>query len=322
MWRSGLGDPDRARARRLWSDLGPPPTTTAPDRIQATLALTTGMRLATSDGMSGRDGERLEPRLRRAAREVLASDLVDDPERSAKREPHRVEVTAERRRRWGRRATLAAVTLGSIGSFLAISRTIGGSAGNALDRAVVRRIGRLRRPHLNVLARGITTLGAVPGAVVVSVTAAVAARRRPRLVAQLASGALGGILAELCLKRLFRRARPTLLAHLEHVSSTSFPSGHAMASSSLYLTLAFVASRGRKLRSYRGTLLVSAATVAAGVGATRVYLGVHWPTDVLGGLALGTAWACGAEALFDFTGARQVEREAEGNQRLRGLSTR
>ncbi|HVH40819.1 MAG TPA: phosphatase PAP2 family protein, partial [Labilithrix sp.] len=92
--------------------------------------------------------------------------------------------------------------------------------------------------------------------------------------------------------------------------STAFPSGHAMASASLYLTLAFVASRSRRLRAWRSSLLAGAGTLATMVGATRVYLGVHWPTDVLGGLALGTAWACTTEATFDITGAERIEREA------------
>ena len=82
-----------------------------------------------------------------------------------------------------------------------------------------------------------------------------------------------------------------------------------MASSSLYLTLAFVASRSRRLRTRRAGMLASAGALASTIGATRVYLGVHWPTDVLGGLALGTAWACAAEAAFDLTGAERVERE-------------
>lgn len=241
--------------------------------------------------------------------DVLRSDLVDDPTRSATAEPLRADVTARRRRYWGEQATLAAVALGSIGGFLALTRTITGKRGNGADRAVVRAFGRARHPAGNALMRGVSFFGGVPGAVGASLTALLLSRKRPRLAWQVAVGALGGVSAELYFKRLFRRKRPTLLSHLEDVQSTSFPSGHAMASSSLYLTLAFVASRGRRLRPHRAVLLASAGAFAGAVGVSRVYLGVHWPTDVLGGLALGTAWACAAEAAFDLTGAERVERE-------------
>jgi undecaprenyl-diphosphatase len=242
--------------------------------------------------------------------DVLASDLVDDPSRSAAAEPHRAEVTARRRRRWATQAILGATTLGSIGGFVAIARTIDGADGNTFDRTVVGFVGRARHPVSNAAARAVTFLGSVPGAVSVSLGSVALARRRPRLVAQIAIGAVGGVVAELLVKRFFRRERPTLLAHLEKVGSSSFPSGHSMAASSLYLTLAFVASRSRRLRRRRAGLLASAGAVASAIGATRVFLGVHWPTDVLGGLALGTAWACASEAVFDLTGADRVEREA------------
>ena len=118
------------------------------------------------------------------------------------------------------------------------------------------------------------------------------------------TGAVGGIIAELGVKHFFLRQRPTLLSHLEKVSSSSFPSGHAMASASLYLTLAFVAGREKK----RAGLLAGSGALALSVSASRVFLGVHWPTDVLGGFALGTAWACLTEAAFDLSAAEQLER--------------
>jgi undecaprenyl-diphosphatase len=244
--------------------------------------------------------------------EVLESDLVDNPRRSAAAEPLRAEITAGRRRRWGRHAALAAVTLGAIGGFLALTRAITGKRGNAFDRAVVRLMGRVRRPVANALVGGVTLFGSAPGATAASIAALALNRHRPRLALQVIAGAMGGASAELGFKRIFRRKRPTLLAHLENVQSTSFPSGHSMAAASLYLTIAFVASRGPRLRARRATLLTAAGALAAAVGASRVYLGVHWPTDALGGLALGTAWACITEAAFDMSGADRVEREAVG----------
>lgn len=250
--------------------------------------------------------------------DALASDLVDDPTRSAQVEPRTAEVTARRRRVWGTQASLAAVALGSLGAFLGATRAITSKHGNAFDRSVIRRIGRARGPASNVIARVVTFFGAATGATAASVAAVVLTRRRPRVASQIAIGALGGITAELVIKRFFRRKRPTILAHLDRVHSTSFPSGHSMAAASLYLTLAFVAGRSPRLPLGRGALLGCGGALAALVGASRVYLGVHWPTDVLGGLALGTAWASITEAAFDLTAAERIEREALGEEPLAG----
>src|SRR5688500_8571629 len=239
--------------------------------------------------------------------EVLASDIVDDPTRSPALEPAKAAATARRRRAWGKHASLAAVTHGAVGAFSAISRTIQGSSGNAFDRAVVHAIGRARHPVSNALVRGVTFFGSVVAGIAISGGAVVAFRRRPRIAQQVIAGAVGGISAELVIKRFFRRERPTLLAHLEKVRSSSFPSGHSMAAASLYLTLAFVGSRSRRLRPHRAAVIGTASTFASSIGATRVFLGVHWPTDVLAGLALGTAWACATEAVFDLTAAKELE---------------
>ena len=245
--------------------------------------------------------------------EVLRSDLVDDPKRAAAAEPERVERAARRRRRWSQDASLAAVALGAVGGFLVLARVVSRPSVLPFDRALVRGMGRARHPVSNAVVRGLTFFGSVAGAGGLSFAAVVLARHKPRVASQVAVGSLGGLTAELGIKRFFHRQRPTLLEHLEVVTSTSFPSGHATAAASIYLTLAFVASRGRRFRAHRGALLGAAAVTASAVGASRVYLGVHWPTDVLSGLALGTAWACAAEAIYDATGAGRMERECGRN---------
>ena len=242
-------------------------------------------------------------------REVLKSDLVDDPARTAAAEPARAQATSRRRRRWAEQASLASVALGAVGAFLAVSRATTWKRGNVVDRAIVRKLGRTRGSLGNVVARIVTFFGAVPGAAGMAIAAIAVSRRQPRLAWQVVAGTLGGAAAELVIKPFFRRKRPTLLEHLEDVQSTAFPSGHAMASASLYLTLAFVASRSHRLRARRAALLAGASTVAVTIGASRVYLGVHWPTDVLGGFALGTAWACLMEAAFNLSAADAIDRE-------------
>jgi undecaprenyl-diphosphatase len=87
------------------------------------------------------------------------------------------------------------------------------------------------------------------------------------------------------------RNRPDLVPHLDQVYSSSFPSGHSALSPIVYLTLAAILAAGETNRATKTLLLSVAAALVLCIGVSRVYLGVHWPTDVLAGWAMGTAVA-------------------------------
>jgi undecaprenyl-diphosphatase len=102
---------------------------------------------------------------------------------------------------------------------------------------------------------------------------------------------LGGTAISEGLKLGFARTRPDLVAHVVETTSMSFPSGHAMLSAVTYLTLGVLIARAQETRRLRGYVLGGAILLTLLIGLSRVYLGVHWPTDVLAGWCLGAAWA-------------------------------
>ena len=163
-------------------------------------------------------------------------------------------------------------------------------------------------------ARDITGLGGY--AILTMVTLAAVAyllMARKRGAALLVIGAvLGGMLLSTALKLGFERPRPDLVPAAARVYTASFPSGHAMLSAVTYLTLGALLARVEQRRRVKAFLLAIALVLTLLVGASRVYLGVHWPSDVLAGWCVGAAWAalCWFVALQLQRGG-QVERAGE-----------
>ena len=147
--------------------------------------------------------------------------------------------------------------------------------------------------HLSALGSG-----AVTGLVTVIALGFLILARRPAYAALVAAAALGTWLFMWLLKDLYARPRPTVVTPIDPPASLSFPSGHSMVSVALYLTLAVVLARTLPARRLRVFVIVVGALLALLIGFTRVYLGVHYPSDVLGGWAVGLCWAlvCGLGA--------------------------
>ena len=102
---------------------------------------------------------------------------------------------------------------------------------------------------------------------------------------------LGGLLLSSMLKNGFDRPRPELVSHGSHIYTSSFPSGHSMLSAVVYLTGGALLAMVHSAHRVRVYLIGCSILTTLLVGVSRVYLGVHWPSDVLAGWAAGAAWA-------------------------------
>lgn len=102
---------------------------------------------------------------------------------------------------------------------------------------------------------------------------------------------LSGLAVSTALKMLFERERPSDVTHLSHVMTHSFPSGHSMLAAVVYLTLGALLGRIVEGWRFKAYFLFVAVVLTMLVGVSRVYLGVHYPTDVLAGWTAGLAWA-------------------------------
>ncbi|TCS36500.1 undecaprenyl-diphosphatase [Paucimonas lemoignei] len=146
---------------------------------------------------------------------------------------------------------------------------------------------------LEEVARNITALGSIPVLsllVIVTVLFLVLARRRWTALFILLSTS-AGMATTFLLKYAFGRPRPDLFPHGDMVSTASFPSGHAMISALVYLTLAALVAGLTSSRTLKVYVMGVALILTVIIGISRVYLGVHWPTDVLAGWAAGAVWA-------------------------------
>ncbi len=143
------------------------------------------------------------------------------------------------------------------------------------------------------MGRDITALGGniVLTLFVLAVVGYLLLNGRKRLVIIVLVSALGSLGVNTLMKNSFDRSRPDLVPHHTAVYTASFPSGHAMAATSIYLTLGALLTRLERRRRVKTYILLVATVLTLLVGISRIYLGVHWPTDVLAGWAAGAAWA-------------------------------
>jgi len=154
--------------------------------------------------------------------------------------------------------------------------------------------------------RDVTALGGVTVMVLVTVVGVLAflMHRRRVHAAILAVTVLLADVSSEGLKLVYSRPRPDLVPHGSYVYSGSFPSGHSTLSAATFLTLAMLIASLEPNRGTKVMVYVLAFALVLSVGVSRVYLGVHWPSDVLAGWCLGAAWALAAWIALLRFGAR------------------
>jgi undecaprenyl-diphosphatase len=203
---------------------------------------------------------------------------------------------------------LLAALAGGLWVFAEVAEAVLEGHSRALDEALLLamrspadRADPLGPEWVEEIGRDLTALG---GMTVLSLLTAAAAgylwlsqRRLTTWLVLLAVG--GGQLLSLALKRGFSRPRPDLVPHEAVVYTASFPSGHAMMSAVTYLTLGALLARIVPQRRMKAFVLGWALLFTGLAGASRVYLGVHWPTDVVAGWALGASWAAACWLVAD-----------------------
>jgi undecaprenyl-diphosphatase len=197
---------------------------------------------------------------------------------------------------------------GTVGIFLVVGVLIGivGAYGFAelaevvkkgytqrYDEAILAWIHTRQSASVTTFMREMTHLGT--GAVVIVVVGVAALflwhtehKHSARL---LLASTVGGIILNNALKLLFHRERPSVFEWGTTVASSSFPSGHAMSATVVYGTIAYLVARLQKNRWSRALTLITAFALILTICFTRLYLGVHYPSDVVGGIIVGLAWA-------------------------------
>jgi undecaprenyl-diphosphatase len=195
------------------------------------------------------------------------------------------------------RAIFLSLTLGvaalAIGTFIRITQELLERDVDAVDRTLLLRVIAGRTPWLNAVMVDMTALGSATLVALFSLIALAVfvAMRAWSNALQLAASSLGSLVWTVVAKSFIERVRPQDVPRLVEASGYSYPSGHSLSSAALYLTLALLIGRYLSSHRARAAVIAGSLVLIAMVGFSRVYLGVHYPSDVASGVCAGIGWA-------------------------------
>ncbi|MEG9326728.1 phosphatase PAP2 family protein [Salinimicrobium catena] len=200
--------------------------------------------------------------------------------------------------------------------FVELSEEISGKALRRYDTQVTDYITSFRSPELNKFFQFITDMGDLYAYIIATTLAAIYfffKLRNKWFLFQLLGVLIISALANIALKRAFNRARPTI-EHLVVVKSLSYPSGHAMSAMAFYGFLTYLVFQIKMKRWLRAVLSTIFIFLILAIGISRIYLGVHFPSDVAGGFIAGLIWVAFCVVLFNIIALlRARKRDREGN---------
>lgn len=186
-----------------------------------------------------------------------------------------------------------------VGTFALIAAAVNAGDTQDFDRQVLLAMRRpadlapAGPPAFQQAARDVTALGSliVLGLITAIVCGSLALDGKTHMALFVAASVTGGLMVSSLLKDVFQRSRPDLVPQVIYVSGASFPSGHSMMSAVTFLTLGALLARSQERKRLKVYFLLLATLLTVAVGLSRIYLGVHWPTDVLAGWIAGAVWA-------------------------------
>jgi undecaprenyl-diphosphatase len=210
----------------------------------------------------------------------------------------------------------AVVGLAASSAFILFAAVVSGGTTQRFDERVLAWLSRYRSPTLDEAALEVTSLGngIVLFALVLVASVFLWETKHRWSVYLLIIASLGGKVLNGVLKNLFDRPRPSIVDHIDVVHSLSFPSGHAMASLITYGSVAYLVARLETTARLRTTTWTVAVILIMGIGLSRMYLGVHYPSDVIAGFVAGLAWLAFVASAFTavrFFAYRRPEVEEE-----------